>query len=85
MGFAALTWDLLVVDEAHTLTLGSDRLAAASDIARRSHRVVLLTATPHDGRDHAFRRCATWDGCRRRDVMAVFRRRETRRAPPGGA
>ncbi len=39
-------WDLLVVDEAHAASVTTDRRAAIDGIARRSHRVVLLTATP---------------------------------------
>jgi superfamily II DNA or RNA helicase len=44
-----VSWDLLVVDEAHGATLGTQRWAAASAIAVRARRVVLLTATPHAG------------------------------------
>jgi superfamily II DNA or RNA helicase len=40
------TWDLVVVDEAHALSAGSDRRAAAHAVAQRASRVVLLTATP---------------------------------------
>jgi superfamily II DNA or RNA helicase len=39
-------WDLVIVDEAHTATLSTDRRAAVDAIARRAHRVLLLTATP---------------------------------------
>ena len=39
-------WDLLVVDEAHAASIGTDRRAAIHGIALRSYRVVLLTATP---------------------------------------
>ena len=42
-------WDLLVVDEAHAATIGTDRRAAVDAIARRARRVILLTATPHPG------------------------------------
>ena len=48
-------WDLLVVDEAHAATIGTDRRAAIDAIARRSRRVVLLTATPHPGDPDQFR------------------------------
>jgi len=44
-----LAWDLLVVDEAHNASSGTNRRAAADAIAVRSSRVVLLTATPHAG------------------------------------
>jgi superfamily II DNA or RNA helicase len=50
-----LTWDLLVVDEAHAATPASARRAAVNAIALRSRRVILLTATPHGGDDEQFR------------------------------
>ena len=42
-------WDVLVVDEAHGVSLGTARRAAVHAIAVRSRRVLLLTATPHAG------------------------------------
>ena len=47
----ALTWDIVVFDEAHNLAGRSDRAAAAQAVARRARAVVLLTATPHSGDD----------------------------------
>lgn len=44
-----VTWDALVVDEAHNVSIGTARRAAIHDIALRARRVVLLTATPHAG------------------------------------
>ena len=44
-----VTWDLLVIDEAHACSPRTDRRAAAHAIAARSSRVVLLTATPDAG------------------------------------
>jgi hypothetical protein len=49
-------WDLVVVDEAHDSAGDSDRHAACHAIARRSRRVLLLTATPHSGDAAAFER-----------------------------
>jgi superfamily II DNA or RNA helicase len=56
-------WDLAVIDEAHGFTIAvdgkghinkkSERYKAAEAVARRSHRLVLMTATPHSGRDHS--------------------------------
>lgn len=48
-GLADLSWDLLVIDEAHTIGTDSGRARTAAALARRSLRVLLLTATPHDG------------------------------------
>lgn len=42
-------WDLVVIDEAHTACGDSDRHEACRAIATNGRRVVLLTATPHDG------------------------------------
>jgi superfamily II DNA or RNA helicase len=56
-------WDLAVVDEAHGFTIAVDgkgyinkksaRYKAAEAVARRSHRLILMTATPHSGRDYS--------------------------------
>jgi superfamily II DNA or RNA helicase len=51
---AAGAWDLVVIDEAHALTPGTDRLAAARAIGRSARRVLLLTGTPHSGDDDEF-------------------------------
>lgn len=66
--------DLLIVDEAHHLTPGSDRGAVVSDMAARAATIVLVTATPHSGDDAAYRfLCAIGDlGGERRLVR--FRR-----------
>jgi len=42
-----LTWDAVVIDEAHAATSGTDRRAAMHALAVRSRYVVLLTATPY--------------------------------------
>jgi len=44
-----LTWDAVIVDEAHQASLGTARRAAVHAVACRARRVVLLTATPHAG------------------------------------
>jgi superfamily II DNA or RNA helicase len=68
-------WSLLVVDEAHALTLGTDRLDAARALAFRSERIVLLTATPHDGSDATFQALCDLGRYGAHDTpMAVFRR-----------
>ena len=52
-------WDLVIIDEAHHCTaLGTggvtDRRRLAALLAARSDGLLLLTATPHDGRDAHF-------------------------------
>lgn len=47
-------WDLVIVDEAHLVSPGSDRLAAVSQICGLAAWVVLLTATPHSGDRDAY-------------------------------
>ena len=49
------SWSLAVFDEAHRLTPTSRYLAAAQELASRSHHLLLLTATPHRGKEHFFR------------------------------
>ncbi|MDQ6893721.1 MAG: DUF3883 domain-containing protein [Acidobacteriota bacterium] len=49
------SWSLAVFDEAHRLTPTSQYLAAAQDLAAKSHHLLLLTATPHRGKEHFFR------------------------------
>jgi superfamily II DNA or RNA helicase len=50
----AVPFDLLVVDEAHHLTPGTDRGALVADLAGRIPWIVLATATPHSGDEEAF-------------------------------
>jgi superfamily II DNA or RNA helicase len=49
------SWSLVVFDEAHRLTPTSRYLDAAQELAARSHHLLLLTATPHRGKEHFFR------------------------------
>jgi superfamily II DNA or RNA helicase len=56
-------WDLAVLDEAHGYTIAidgkgyikdrSERYKAAEHVSRKAHRLILLTATPHSGRDES--------------------------------
>ena len=49
------SWSLAVFDEAHRLTPTSQYLGAAREVAQRTHHLLLLTATPHRGKEHYFR------------------------------
>lgn len=70
---ASCRWDLVVVDEAHGVTAGSDRREAVAAICGRASYVVLLTATPHSGSRTAFDAlCGI--GARPGDRFLVFRR-----------
>jgi superfamily II DNA or RNA helicase len=42
-------WRLVILDEAHGLTGGTDRHRAAHLVARTAEHVIMLTATPHSG------------------------------------
>jgi superfamily II DNA or RNA helicase len=55
LGAGHASWSLAVFDEAHRLTPTSQYLSAARDVADRSHHLLLLTATPHRGKEHFFR------------------------------
>jgi superfamily II DNA or RNA helicase len=48
-------WSLAVFDEAHRLTPTSRYLSAAEHLSARTHHLLLLTATPHRGKEHFFR------------------------------
>lgn len=52
---ARASWSLTVFDEAHRLTPSSQYLGAAREVANRTHHLLLLTATPHRGKEHYFR------------------------------
>jgi superfamily II DNA or RNA helicase len=70
---AACRWDVVVVDEAHAATRGSERYHAVSSLCQRAPFVVLLTATPHNGDRAAFESlCAL--GSLEHDRLLVFRR-----------
>jgi superfamily II DNA or RNA helicase len=49
------SWSLAVFDEAHRLTPTSQYLGAARHLADIAHHLLLLTATPHRGKEHFFR------------------------------
>lgn len=53
-GLANVTWDLLVIDEAHAMSGDTERAAAARLLATNARRLVFLTATPHAGDDDQF-------------------------------
>ncbi len=47
-------FDVVVIDEAHKMKLGRSRLVLGQHLAGRTSVMLLLTATPHDGRDEDF-------------------------------
>ncbi|WP_406300279.1 DUF3883 domain-containing protein [Embleya sp. NBC_00888] len=49
------SWSLAVFDEAHRLTPTSQYLGAARQLSDATHHLLLLTATPHRGKEHFFR------------------------------
>lgn len=51
---ARASWSLAVFDEAHRLTPTSQYLGAAKQVAEVSHHLLLLTATPHRGKEWYF-------------------------------
>ena len=72
--FDALLWDVIVFDEAHSLSGASDRGAATAALASRGRRVVLLTATPHSGDEDAYRRLCAIGRLENDPPLIVFRR-----------
>lgn len=49
------SWSLVVFDEAHRLTPTSQYLTAARQIGEKANHLLLMTATPHRGKEHYFR------------------------------
>jgi superfamily II DNA or RNA helicase len=48
------SWDLVIIDEAHKLTLGTLRYELGKLLAQRTKHILLVTATPHDGKIENF-------------------------------
>jgi len=48
------SWSLVIFDEAHRLTPTSQYLGAARQVARVTHHLLMLTATPHRGKEWYF-------------------------------
>jgi superfamily II DNA or RNA helicase len=68
-------FDVLVVDEAHHLTPGTDRSALIADLAARTPWVVLATATPHTGDEAAYRVLQSFGAHGDGSSLVTFRRR----------
>jgi superfamily II DNA or RNA helicase len=64
--------DVLIADEAHHLSPGTDRGAAAVRLASRAAWCVLVSATPHSGDQSAFEFLSSIG--RQGDELALFRR-----------
>lgn len=78
---ASCRWDILAIDEAHAAVGDSERHEAVRQLAARASHVLLLTATPHGGDDHAYEAlCGV--GAGPGDRLLVFRR--TRQHIHGG-
>jgi superfamily II DNA or RNA helicase len=69
-----LVWDLVAFDEAHSLCGRSDRATAAALVAARARRVVIITATPHNGDDAAYERLRDLGRLEDDERLLVFRR-----------
>ena len=77
-----VTWDAVIVDEAHDANVGTARRAAIHAIACRARRVVLLTATPHSGDPRQFASlCDVGAHDTRAPRIVMFRRSRTDVAP----
>ena len=71
---ASTVWDVLIVDEAHQATIASQRYDAIDTLARRARHVMLLTATPHAGRDDAYHALCAIGQVAGDDPIRLFRR-----------
>ncbi len=69
-----VSWDAVIVDEAHLAAGDSERRAAADAVAARARFVLLLTATPHSGDHRAFHALCGIGALAAGDPMVMFRR-----------
>lgn len=68
-------WDLIAIDEAHGVSGPSERHRACHELARRSRRVILVSATPHNGDETGFNRLLNLGRLEAiSDSVEVFRR-----------
>lgn len=72
-----VSFDALIVDEAHHLTPGTDRAAVVADLAERTPWLVLATATPHTGDEAAYRALQLLGAGPGDAPFLMFRRRAT--------
>ena len=73
-----VTWDIVIVDEAHGASLGTARRAAVHAVAARATRVLLLTATPHAGDAEQFEAlCRIGDPVGKGPPLLLFQRSRT--------
>lgn len=67
-------WDMVIVDEAHTVALETERHRATQHIASRAGRVILLTATPHSGDGSQFAALTALGAAAPSEPIVLFRR-----------
>ena len=68
----AIAFDVVIVDEAHHLTPGTDRGAIVETIASRTPWCIFVSATPHSGDETAFQYLAGLGS--HGDPLTIFRR-----------
>ena len=81
-GLISYSWDALIVDEAHQATVASLRYNALNVLAQRARHVMLLTATPHAGDDHAYRALCAIGHIDGDDPILLFRRTRRKAGVP---
>jgi superfamily II DNA or RNA helicase len=73
-GLTSHIWDVLIVDEAHQAAIATQRYDAVNTLAKRARHVMLLTATPHAGRDDAYQALCAIGQIRDDEPIRLFRR-----------
>ena len=72
--FAQVSWDIVIVDEAHHLQPGNAEFALVARLAAQTEHVVMLSATPdRDGEEAHFHRLALLDPARFHDIDAYYK------------
>lgn len=67
-------WDVLVIDEAHTVSGDSQRAAAVRALGLKARVILMLTATPHNGSPISFRHLLTLGALDDQDPVLWIRR-----------
>jgi superfamily II DNA or RNA helicase len=70
----SITWDLLIVDEAHKVATTCERGMACRELALNARKMLLLTATPHGGDEAAFDSLCGIGSHGKDDGIVIFRR-----------
>lgn len=73
-GIPLTAWDLVVIDEAHTVVGRTERHEACAELVRRARHALFLSATPHSGDEARFARLLALGALSPNEPLLTFRR-----------